>query len=171
MKSIDEITEVLSDLMRINKDRVEGYKRASYDTSLSDLKSLFCDRADESRKNITELMKEIMILNWAPEMNEIADAGDIYKTWMDIKANFSGNNINHVLNSCEFAEVAVLNAYKEARVGSSNTQIEELIERQEQSLKTSYEGIKAYRHVYTKDESYFLEKHKDNGFIKQHSPV
>jgi uncharacterized protein (TIGR02284 family) len=149
MESTNEITQVLIDLLKINKDRVEGYKKASYNTSLADLKGVFCSMADESRKNVTDLTKEIIHIN--PSVKEIVNAGKIYKAWMDMKAKFDGSSITteNLLN-CEFAEEAVLDAYKIAKDNSFSQHLVELIGRQEESLKTSHEVIRSYRQSYAK---------------------
>lgn len=144
--------EILSDLVKINRDRVEGYIKASYDTSVPDLKSLFRNMADESRKNITELTKLLLNRNLNYTAENINTAGNIYKSWEQAKAKFVGTTTNYVLHSCEFAEAAVLTAYKEVKAYSFNTHEWELVQRHVASLKTSLEVISAYRKTYAKNE-------------------
>lgn len=161
MNSTHETLLVLNDLLRINKDRVEGYKKASYDTSVSDLKALFCNMADESRKNITALTRETMDAKVNP-LNESTFTGKIYKAWIASQLKFTGENNDSVLNSCEFVELAALNAYKASKLSSLSSHLTELIERQEQSLETSYNVIRAYRRVYAKDENCLIRNIKNN---------
>ena len=55
MKKTDVSGVMLNDLLKINTDRVERFKKASYDTRDSELKCVFYTIADESRKNITDI--------------------------------------------------------------------------------------------------------------------
>lgn len=151
MESTDATTQVLIDLLRINKDRVEGYKNASYNTNVADLKSIFSTMADESRKNVTDLTKEIIHIHSNSDIEKVATDGHIYKTWSDLKARFAGSTltIDNLLNF-ESAEKAVLNAYAVAKDNSFSEHLWELIDRQEESLKKSYEVIRSNRLTYAK---------------------
>ena len=156
-----ESLQVLNDLVRINKDRVEGYKRASYDTSVPDLKALFCNMADESRKNITVLTREAIAAQDNP-INELTPIGWIYNVWLASQLKFVGDPNDSVLNSCEFVEMAALNAYKASKLSSFSSHLTQLIGHQEQSLETSYNVIRAYRRVYAKDENCPIQNIKNN---------
>ncbi len=152
MESTDATTQVLIDLLRINKDRVEGYKNASYNTNVADLKGIFSTMADESRKNVTDLTKEIIHIHSNSDIEKLANDGHIYKTWLELKAQFAGSTftIDNLIN-CESAEKAVLSAYAIAKVNSFSDHLWELIARQEESLKKSYEIIRANRLTYAKN--------------------
>ena len=50
MKSTMQNTEALNDLIEINNDRVEGYNKASVQTSDEDLRSLFAKFATQSNQ-------------------------------------------------------------------------------------------------------------------------
>jgi uncharacterized protein (TIGR02284 family) len=151
MESTDATTQILVDLLRINKDRVEGYKNASYNTTVADLKGVFSSMADESRKNVTDLTREIIHINSNSDIEKIANDGRIYKTWLDLKAQFAGSTlvIENLMN-CESAEKAVLDAYAVAKDNSFSEHLWELIDRQEESLKKSYELIRSNRQTYAK---------------------
>ena len=56
METTSTILEVLSDLLKINRDRVEGYKKASYNTTDPGLKALLANMADQARKNVTDII-------------------------------------------------------------------------------------------------------------------
>jgi len=151
MELTNTTTQVLVDLLRINKDRVEGYKNASYNTTVADLKGVFSAMADESRKNVTDLTREIIHINSSSDIEKIANDGHIYKAWLDLKAQFAGTTltIDNLLN-CEAAEKAVLDAYAVAKGNFFSEHLWELIDRQEESLKKSYELIRSNRQNYAK---------------------
>jgi uncharacterized protein (TIGR02284 family) len=155
MESISEIVGVLNDLLKINRDRVENYKKASYDTSDPGLKALFWNMADQSRKNITDITKEIIHHNGSSESSETTPATKIYDAWVDFKAKFSGSSVKNVLTACESREVEVLHAYKKAKVKPSSAPLIDLIERHEQSLRSSHEVIRVYQQAYSKIDRLF----------------
>ncbi len=150
MATTDEITDVLGYLIKLNKDRVEAYKRASYETSIADLKDIFSNMADESRKNITDLTKDILSHNRIPVTSELEGVDEIYKVWFETNSKFINRDFNTALNMCELSEEALLNCYDEANAILLNTAVIELTVRQKESLKSSLEIIKAYRKAYTR---------------------
>ncbi|HEU5289881.1 MAG TPA: PA2169 family four-helix-bundle protein [Cyclobacteriaceae bacterium] len=150
MKKTDVNLVILNDLLKINTDRVERYKKAGYDTADSELKSIFYLIADESRKNITDINKLILQYYDAVKVQRPMYGGKIYRDWSDVRSKFSGTLRNNLLNSFEFGEMAALAAYALAKTDSSNTVVLELVNRHYDSMKASMEVIKSYRQAYDK---------------------
>jgi uncharacterized protein (TIGR02284 family) len=61
MENQDETVSVLNDLIEINNDRIVGYERAIKETGAEsiDLKGIFNEMADQSRKYASELKQEV----------------------------------------------------------------------------------------------------------------
>jgi len=148
MKKTDINVVMLNDLLKINMDRVERYKKAGYDTVDSELKSVFYAIADESRKNITDISMLMMKAYGPSKTDKPVNTGKIYKAWMEVKSKFSGTWRNNLLNSCEFGELAAISAYTMAKIETVNTGILELLNRQMEAFKASMEVIKSYRQAY-----------------------
>ncbi|MEJ0104861.1 MAG: PA2169 family four-helix-bundle protein [Bacteroidota bacterium] len=72
-------------------------------------------------------------------------SGKIYRTWMDVKAVFSGHDRHTVLSNCEFGEDAAQKAYKEALKESLPAYLANIISEQQTSLRTSHDEIKSLR--------------------------
>ncbi len=148
MSNNENVIEVLNDLVQINNDRIKGYEKAvdEVEDIDVDLKSIFSKMADQSRKIKADLANHVSALG-----GEIAEgttgSGKIYRTWMDIKATFSGNDRQTALNNCEFGEDAAQKAYKEALESDAdmNTDIRQLIAHQKDELKTAHDAIKSMR--------------------------
>lgn len=144
----DELTEVLNDLIRINNDRTAGYINASEEARDIDvdLEATFHTMADESRKYVAALSKEVSRLGGEPATGT-TNSGKIYRTWMDVKAAFSGKDRQAILESCEFGEDAAQKAYKEALASDAEMSADtrQLITGQQSSLKTSHDIIKKFR--------------------------
>jgi len=150
MELNSEVIDVLNNLLKINKARVDTYKNASYGTSDPGLKGLFRNMADQSRKNVTDITKEIINHNGSTDSNESTNADKIYDAWENFKAKLSGESIKSVLSLCEVREAAVLHEYKKAKLKRFSVQLTDLIERHEQSLKSSHEVISVYKQAYIK---------------------
>lgn len=148
MKTNEKTNEVLNDLIQINNDRIEGYEKAAKETHAADadLRALFLSMAAESRRYVNELSSYV-----ARTGEEPADGttlrGKIYRTWMDVKATFSGKDRKAILASCEYGEDAAQKAYEEALEADVElvTEIRQLITEQKSSLLKSHDKIKRLR--------------------------
>ena len=146
MKAGNENTiEILNDLLRINNDRVAGYKKAVDEVKEYDLKNVFEGMADDSRKNAAELTREIKKYGGDPDAGTTT-GGKIYRTWMDVKTAFTGKDGHSVLASCEFGEDAAQHAYRDA-IAFVNLppEVRQLVRNQQIALKASHDTIKRYR--------------------------
>ncbi|MEO7960364.1 MAG: PA2169 family four-helix-bundle protein [Ginsengibacter sp.] len=149
MSTNDKLTEVLNDLIKINNDRTKGYENASDDIKDLDvdLHETFNKMADDSRKFVAELTNEISRLGGEAESGETTTSGKLHRTWMDVKATFSGKDRQSMLESCEFGEDAALKAYDTALASDAEMSAETrtLITDQKASLKKEHDIIKKYR--------------------------
>lgn len=143
-----ELIEVLNDLIKINYDRIEGYRKAAEESKNSDisLHSLFQSMADESRLNVSALVEQVRNLGGEPERGSTT-MGKIYRTWMDVKATFTGKDKTSILVSCEYGEDQAQKAYEEALTADADIdpQTWQLIASQKEILKKSHDEIKILR--------------------------
>ena len=138
-------SETLRDLIRINNDRVTGYSKAATQADDQDLQSLFSQLAQQSRQFASEL-RSLVIDNDKDVTDETTTAGKIYRTWMDVKATFGGDDRKGVLASCEFGEDAAQKAYKQALEDKDlTTNVRATIESQKVTLKQAHDKIKMMR--------------------------
>lgn len=140
--------EVLNDLIQINNDRIAGYQKAIEelkDDKDGDLKSLFTEMVNESQRYNTELAQQVGSLG-----GKVAEgsslSGKIYRTWMDVKALFTGGDRKTVLDNCENGEDAAQRAYTSALDEEGLlANVHELIMTQKASLLEAHNKIKALR--------------------------
>ncbi|HEY5746960.1 MAG TPA: PA2169 family four-helix-bundle protein [Chryseolinea sp.] len=153
METRDNTIEVLNDLIKINNDRIAGYQKASNNTELTeaDLKTLFHRMAQESRDYVEELAAEVTSLGGTPA-SDTTTAGKIYRTWMDVKATFTGKDVHATLASCEFGEDAAQRAYNDAMDADLEPSVLGLVARQKALLKGSHDLVKRYRDQFTEVE-------------------
>ena len=136
-------SETLRDLIRINNDRVTGYSKAATQSDDQELQSLFSQLAQQSRQFASELRSSVSDKNVT---DETTTAGKIYRTWMDVKATFGGDDRKGILASCEFGEDAAQKAYKEALEEDDLTpDVRATIEQQKATLRQAHDRIKMMR--------------------------
>jgi uncharacterized protein (TIGR02284 family) len=146
MQLNEKLLEALSDLVRINQDRVEGYEKAIALTEDTDLKALFQRMADESHTYIDQLNN--VLLDGGGDVAQGSSAyGKLYRTWMDVNATFSGRDRQALLSSCEYAEDAAQRTYEEVLRSTVPMpySVRELIANQKGALRGSHETVKTYR--------------------------
>jgi uncharacterized protein (TIGR02284 family) len=142
-----ETTEVLNDLVRVNRDRVEGYKTAmaSLKPTDIDLQTMFTNMADHSTQHSKQLTEEIARLGGKP-VTESSQPGRIYHAWMKIRAALNPHDRRSVVSMCEFGEDAALKAY-DAALETENlpSGVKELIAEQRSDLEKAHDVVKRYR--------------------------
>ena len=140
-----DLINTLQDLVRVNNDRSAGYDNAITEVDDPGLRHIFQSMADQSREYAFELNKFIKT-GGGQEEPDTSMAGDLYRTWMDLKADFS-NSDSSVLASCEYGEDVTLRVYNMAL----NNEIEvpqdilDVITRQHGELRLSHDRIRKYR--------------------------
>jgi len=146
METNENVSETLNDLLMINNDRVEGYGKAGDETKDSDLQTLFQGMALESEKIASSLTVEIRKLGEDPKVESTTNPGKIYRVWMDIKATFTGEDREALLNTCEYGEDAAQTAYATALEDDYlQGDLRVLVEKQKATLKASHDLIKQKR--------------------------
>ncbi len=144
----EKLVTLLSDLVKINNDRIEGYTSAKAATEDQDIKALFQHMINDSEKYVTELNK-LLVAQGADVEADTTISGKLYRTWMAIKTIFTGTDRYTLFSSCEYREDAVQRAYADA-LGSDTPMpysVRELIARQQANLKEAHNTIKSYRDV------------------------
>lgn len=148
MTATTEMIEVLNDLIKINYDRIEGYRRAAEESKPHDIElhPLFQGMANESRVYVSDLTEHVRSLGGEAE-NGTTNMGKIYRVWMDVKATFTGHDRTSIIGSCEFGEDAAQRAYDAALASDADMDAEtrQLIVTQQQKLKKSHDLIRNMR--------------------------
>lgn len=107
-----EKADKLNELLEKNYDSEKGFKNAADDVKNPRLKAFFKEKARERYDFGHELKSEIRNFGEAPEEGSSVKA-DAHRTWMDLKAAFSGNNEEAVLEETIRGEKLAVNDYNE----------------------------------------------------------
>ncbi|MBE7178688.1 MAG: PA2169 family four-helix-bundle protein, partial [Mucilaginibacter polytrichastri] len=121
MSTNEKTIEVLNDLAQINNDRIAGFQDAlkNLDAEDVDLKAIFSEYSDQSRKFSQELSAAVGALGGDPETSKSA-SGALHRAWIDVKAVFTDHGRKSILEEAERGEDAIKKAYREAL---SNTEV------------------------------------------------
>lgn len=147
MATLEKSVEVLNDLIEINNDRIDGFERASKDLGEgdADLKAVFDQFASDSRRNVQELSQAVGENSGEVETGNTV-SGTLHRTWLDVKATFTGHDRKAILNECERGEDAIKKAYKTAlEEGELSPSVATLIAQQQQVINEGHDTIKALR--------------------------
>jgi len=149
MANFKKIVEVLNDLIKINKDREEGYVKASRELTPAEhnLRGVFERKAQDSRNNVQQLQykaEEIAAGSDEKVADDDSISGMLYRVWMDIKNAFTDDEEKSVLKSCVHGEEAAQKCYADAiNEKELPEDITELLKQQKRSIDDSTNEIKA----------------------------
>ena len=110
--SNEKIIQQLNTLIKINLDRIEGYKTVYKEAEDYDLRALFSRLRITSEECKRELETEVTRLGGTPE-NGTNTSGNVYRAWMDIKTALTGKDRKTILNSCAFGDDYTIETYQE----------------------------------------------------------
>ncbi|MGJ1322927.1 ferritin-like domain-containing protein [Sphingobacterium faecium] len=106
--------EIINDLIKINNDRIEGYKTASdlaNNMGVDSLGGIFGKYMQQSKQFIEELTPYVKLEGEEPTESTMM-SGKLFRLWMNVKVNISGNDKRSLLESCEKGEDAFKKTYK-----------------------------------------------------------
>lgn len=145
------IIVILTDLIKINYDRIAAYEKAAHESRNSppDLRDLFYRISVESRAYVNELHAKLILLGGAP-VGGATVGGNIYRSWAGVKAEPAGNDTVSLLNGFETTEGAIQKSYEMVLESKPALPlpIQSLVERQRGALQSAYEIILRYRERY-----------------------
>jgi uncharacterized protein (TIGR02284 family) len=137
---------VINDLIEINNDRVAGFEKVIEDIKddNTDLKALFAEYAQQSRKNVQQLSA---IAGSAPHLEtDNSVSGTLHRVWIDVKSLFGGSDRAGILSEAERGEDAIKKAYQDAlSSGALSTESEEAVQSQAKQINAAHDQIKALR--------------------------
>jgi len=112
MKYSEEISNKLNELLVKNYDAEKGYLNAIDNIESDRLKMFFKRRASERSEFAKELRTEILQYGELPE-DSGSFKGTLHRNWMSLKATFSSNNEEAVLEEAIRGEEASLEVYND----------------------------------------------------------
>lgn len=146
--NIRKIVEVLNDLIRINKDREEGYVKAGHGLTPAEhnLRGVFERKAQESRNNVLQLQHkaEEMIARNEVTVDDGTISGALYRVWMDLTNAFASGDADSILQSCASGEKAAQQCYADILDKEELPEdVSNIIREQKRSIDESHHEIRS----------------------------
>jgi len=139
----EEVGNKLNELLEKTYDAEKGFKNAAENVDHSALKSYFNQKAQERYNFGHELKSEIK--SFGQEVDKGGSVtGAAHRTWMDVKALFSGDNEESMLEEAIRGEKAAIEEYqdvlKETSLPSSTHKI---LSSQKSTIESGLSNIKS----------------------------
>jgi len=106
-----EVSNKLNELLEKNYDAEKGYKLAAEKVKRQDLQSFFSKRAQERYDFGHELKSEIRNFGETPDKGSSV-AGDMHRSWMNLKASLSSDKDESVLEEAIRGEKSAVEEYE-----------------------------------------------------------
>jgi uncharacterized protein (TIGR02284 family) len=148
MISNSEIVDDLNELVRINNDRILGYKKAKEDTKDNQLDDLFTHMIVQSQNFRSQLADHIVRIDGSGVSDATSSdfSSKVHRAWIDLKAAVTGDDRGAVLSSCEFGDRNAIEAYEEALDDDDlPAYIKDTLLSQLDELRQSYAKIESLR--------------------------
>ena len=144
MKYEKIISDKLNELLIKNYDAEKGYINAMKEVDNVNVKNFFKNRAEERSSFARELRTEILTYGEIPE-DSGSFKGTLHRNWMSLKATFSSNNEETILNEALRGEKASLEEYNEL-LSNNNfpTRLINLLREQRNSIEAAINSVKLY---------------------------
>jgi len=140
----NKVTSTLNDLIETCRDGQNGFKEAAENVKSPDLKTFLNQLATERAQFVSELQLEVRKLGGDPQKSGSTTAA-MHRVWMDIKGTLTGKDDHSILSECERGEDSAVDSYKDAIKLGLPTNIQNLVERQFQSIKLTHDRVKQMR--------------------------
>lgn len=133
----------LNDLIKINNDRITGYRQRMATTPDVDLERLMSDMIYQSYQHIEELTYNVYHLGGNPaRVNGLP--GKFYHSWTDLKTFIFRETRRKMLDYCEFCEEVVKSLYQNAFNAPElhwDKRIAGLLKKHMQEVENSYHDV------------------------------
>jgi len=112
-EDIKKIENRLKDIVEKNEDAVKGFEKAAENAKEVGTQSYFRKKAENRKIFIRTLRNATPALNLGDKEIEGSTAGTAHRTWMDVKAFFSGDNDEAMLEEAIRGDKSALEEYNE----------------------------------------------------------
>lgn len=142
-----EVIDKLNTLIEKNFDASKGYKKAAEKAENPALKSFLNDYSIQRDQFVNDLRNEIQILGGEPE-DSGSLAGDMHRTWIDMKTALSFDKDESVLEACVTGEKAALEEYQEVlKENAFAPSTANVLRNQKHAVESAYKRVKSLEEI------------------------
>ncbi len=139
-----KIVSVLNDLIETSRDGVAGFHTCAEGAKDSMLKAYFLARVQDCNEAVRELNVEVLHHDGKPAEHGNA-SGALRRAWINIRTAVTSNDDLAVLEECESAEDAALNAYRTALKEPLPEHVRVLVQKQYEGAKHNHDRVRKLR--------------------------
>ena len=142
-KDIEKIENRLKELVTKNEDAIKGFENASKNSNEVGVKTYFENKIIERMQFLKALRTAATDLELGSVKIDGSTKGAVHRTWMDIKAFFSEDNDEAMLEEAVRGDKSAIKDYDDALTETMMpARIKELIRAQREKLKNDIETTK-----------------------------
>ncbi|WP_179336233.1 ferritin-like domain-containing protein [Winogradskyella costae] len=143
----EEVGNKLNGLLEKNYDAEKGYKKAAENTKHTGLKTYFNRKAIERKTFGHDLKSEIRAFGQEVDKGGSL-TGSAHRTWMDVKAMFSADNEESMLEEAIRGEKASVNEYDEVlQEASLPSSTKSILLSQKNQIETDLSKVKSLENL------------------------
>jgi len=141
----DEVIGLLNRLIETSLDGAQGFLSCAQEIEApEELKSFFVAASQRCRNGAIELQDQVRRLGGDPKRTG-SIAGAVHRTWIDIKAAFTGKDLRVILGAIEAGEEFADKRYREALARDLPSEIRALVARQHRGLQEKLSAVRQFK--------------------------
>ncbi|GMN04692.1 hypothetical protein MTsPCn5_00800 [Croceitalea sp. MTPC5] len=110
---VKKIEDRLKDLVTKNEDAVIGFEKAAENANAAGIQSYFSKKAEERKIFLKTLRNAAQDLDLGDKEIDGSTAGAAHRAWMDVKAFFSGDNDEAMLEEAVRGDKSAIDEYND----------------------------------------------------------
>ena len=143
----EKIQEQIEDILEKNKDAIKGYEKAAEKAEKPSVRNYFTEKAKNRRVFNNDLITE-MRATYTDFDHDGTASGTIHRAWMDVKAFFSGDSDEAMLEEAARGDQSALEEYQEAIDNNDiPMSLKTILINQAKEIEMDIEQSKSYKKV------------------------
>lgn len=148
-----ETMNSLNKLLSRNLDAANGFVEVANNINYVNLSQLLIENAKSHNAYAAELRKLIVKLGGEVEGDSTTLLGDLHHAWVDLKAQWTNNDTEGLLEECLRGELKALHDYTEViAVNVMSDDARNILERQQAEITEAIQNLKFMQKTYTQME-------------------
>ncbi|QCW98963.1 PA2169 family four-helix-bundle protein [Aggregatimonas sangjinii] len=137
---VKKIEEKLQEVIDKTEDAIKGFNKAAENASDVSTKTYFSRRAKNRQRFLTQLKNASPDLRLGNEDIDGTTAGAVHRTWMDVKAFFSADNDESMLEEAVRGDKSAIEEYNEVLAETHvPARVKEILREQRDAIQNDLE--------------------------------
>ncbi|MDB4292621.1 PA2169 family four-helix-bundle protein [Maribacter sp.] len=139
-KDIKKIEDSIKGILEKNEDAIKGFEKAAENAKELGTKAYFSKRVENRTMFLKQMRNSVTELNLGNNEIEGSTAGAVHRTWMDVKAFFSSDNDESMLEEAVRGDKSAVKEYNEVLAETMiPSRVKEIIREQRDSIQNDLE--------------------------------